>query len=145
MENRTLEASAAAAAMSVRTAGKWQRGSLPSETMKARTWRTRADPFEEVWDDVVLPLLENDAEGRLQATTIFSELEEQWPDRFTASQLRTLQRRLRDWRALHGPEREVFFEQEHPPGLLARTSRSARWICASSRHQAGHHESAAAG
>ena len=36
------------------------------------------------------------------------------------SQLRTLQRRLRDWRALSGPDREVFFEQEHPPGREAQ-------------------------
>ena len=32
--------------------------------------------------------------------------------------LRTLQRRVRQWRALHGAEREVYFAQEHPPGRL---------------------------
>lgn len=116
MENKTLEAAAAIAGMSERTARKWQRGPLPSEAKKERSWRTREDPFAEIWDEHVIPLLEHDTQGKLQATTIFAELEDRWPGRFPAGQLRTLQRRLRDWRALHGPEREVFFEQEHPPG-----------------------------
>ena len=46
--------------------------------------------------------------------------EEKFPGRFSASQLRTLQRRLQDWRALHGPDREVYFPQEHPPGREAQ-------------------------
>jgi len=29
-----------------------------------------------------------------------------------------MQRRVRQWRALHGAEREVYFAQEHPPGRL---------------------------
>jgi hypothetical protein len=56
----------------------------------------------------------------LEATTILERLEERYPNRFSHSQLRTLQRRLRDWRALHGPEQEVFFPQEHPPGREAQ-------------------------
>ena len=40
--------------------------------------------------------------------------------RFGSSQLRTLQRRIRDYRALHGPDREVYFQQEHPPGREAQ-------------------------
>ncbi|HTP25422.1 MAG TPA: IS21 family transposase, partial [Anaeromyxobacteraceae bacterium] len=43
-------------------------------------------------------------------------LQERYPERFVDAQVRTLQRRLRDWRAIHGPEKEVFFEQVHPPG-----------------------------
>ena len=27
---------------------------------------------------------------------------------------------MRDWRALHGPDREVYFEQKHPPGREAQ-------------------------
>jgi hypothetical protein len=52
----------------------------------------------------------------LQATTLLDWLEERRPGRFAAGQLRTLQRRLREWRALHGPEREVYFEQVALPG-----------------------------
>jgi hypothetical protein len=65
-------------------------------------------------------LLESDRDGVLEATTILSLLEERQPGCFQAGQLRTLQRRMRDWRALHGPEREVFFEQEHVPGREAQ-------------------------
>ena len=61
-----------------------------------------------------------DPEGKLKATTIIEWLEERNPGRFSASQLRTLQRRLQDWRALHGPEQEVYFPQEHPPGREAQ-------------------------
>ncbi len=52
----------------------------------------------------ILPLLEGEAAGRGRATTIIEWLEEKFPGRFSASQLRTLQRRLQDWRALNGPE-----------------------------------------
>jgi hypothetical protein len=36
-------------------------------------------------------------------------------------QLRTLQRRMKNWRALEGPPREVFFAQEHDPGELCQS------------------------
>ena len=120
MEGRTQEAAAAAAGMSVRTARRWQRGPLPSETKQPRRWRTRRDPFAEVWAEAVVPLLERDRDRMLQATTVLAWLEERYPGRFSEGQLRTMQRRLRDWRALHGPDREVFFPQEHPPGREAQ-------------------------
>ena len=47
-------------------------------------------------------------------------LEDKFPGRFSASQLRTLQRRLQDWRALNGPDQEVYFPQEHPPSREAQ-------------------------
>jgi hypothetical protein len=77
------------------------------------------DPFAGVWDPEVVPLLEADKDGELDATTILDDLEERHPGRFGPSQLRTLQRRMRDWRALYGPDREVYFEQVHPPGREA--------------------------
>ena len=120
MQGKTQEAAAAAAGMSVRSAGKWQRGLLPAERKSPRTWRTRPDPFTGIWNDVIEPLLRRDPESALQATTVLDWLEERYPGRFSPAQLRTLQRRLRDWRALHGPEQEVFFPQVHPPGREAQ-------------------------
>ena len=120
MEGKTQETAAAMSGMSVRSARKWQSGPLPSETKQERRWRTRPDPFDGVWEDEVEPLLRGDPRGRLKATTIIEWLEEQHPGRFSPSQLRTLQRRLQDWRALHGPEREVYFPQVHPPGREAQ-------------------------
>jgi hypothetical protein len=116
MEDKTQEAAAAAAGMSERSARKWEQGPLPSETRKPRWWRTRPDPYAEVWEKDVVPLLESDRRGELQAKTLFEELEARYPGRFQPGQRRTLERRVRDWRAVSGPEKEVFFAQEHPPG-----------------------------
>ena len=66
MEGKTLASAAAAAAMSDRTARTWKDGLLPSQTKEARDWRTRPDPFSEVWDTDVVPLLEADETGRLE-------------------------------------------------------------------------------
>ena len=120
MEGKTQETAAAKAGICVRSARNWQSGPLPSETKQERQWRTRSDPFEGVWEEGIEPLLQGEATGKLKATTIIEWLEEQHPGRFSASQLRTLQRRLQDWRALHGPDQEVYFPQEHPPGREAQ-------------------------
>ena len=120
MDGKSQEAAAAAAGMSVRTAREWERGALPSQTRKKRSWRTRRDPFEGVWTEEIEPLLRRDEERVLQATTILDLLEQRHPGRFGVGSLRTLQRRMRDWRALEGPDREVFFEQVHPAGREAQ-------------------------
>ena len=112
MEGKKQQTAAAMAGMSERSARKWQCGPLPSETKQERRWRTRPDPFDGVWEEEILPLLRGEAAGRLRATTIIEWLEEKFPGRFSASQLRTLQRRLQDWRALNGPDQEVYFPQE---------------------------------
>ena len=109
-----LSTAAAKAGMSEPTARKYRRtGKLPSESQVPRTWRTRPDPFEAVWSEVEA-LLEQDA--GLQAKTVFEELVRRYPGRFQAGQLRTLQRRFRNWRALRGAEQEVYFAQRHRPG-----------------------------
>lgn len=119
MADMTLEAAATAAGMSERAARKWQRGPLPSATKAPREWRTRPDPFVEVWATAIEPLLVEDKEGKLEAKTIFEELDRQWPGTFEVGQLRTLQRRVRAWRAARGPHKEVYFPQEHRPGRMA--------------------------
>jgi len=119
MEDKTQEAAAAAAGMSERSVRTWQEGPLPSATRTPRDWRTRPDPFAEVWDAEVVPLLGADEKGVLQATTLLELLQERYPGQFAPGQERTLQRRLRDWRALQGPRKEVFFEQTHVPGREA--------------------------
>lgn len=78
-----------------------------------RSWRTREDPFAGDWDEVV-ELLEVMPE--LQGACLFDYLREKYPGRHEDGQLRTLQRRVRLWRAQHGPERELFFDQVHFPG-----------------------------
>src|SRR5215475_11822423 len=98
MKGKTQKAAAAAAGMSERAARTWQKGQMPSEKDDARWWRTRKDPFAEVWDEIVVPLLERDPKGELESKTILEVLREQRRDEFNDGHLRTLQRRVRDWR-----------------------------------------------
>jgi hypothetical protein len=118
-EGKKQRAAAMAAGVSDRTARRWRAGPLPSATKKPRDWRTRADPFADVWEPVLLPLLEADTEGVFEATTLLEVLQERDPLRYGAGQLRTLQRRVSDWRALHGPDQDVIFPQDHVPGREA--------------------------
>jgi len=109
-------AAAAKAGISERSARRIEHSeALPSQREK-RTWRTRTDPLAPVWDSEVVPLLE--ADGALNAVTLLEELQRRYPGAYGTANLRTLQRRVRQWRAVHGPEREVYFAQEHPPGRL---------------------------
>ena len=119
MSGKTLAAAAAAAGMSERTARRCQSGGLPSTAKAPRTWRTREDPFANVWQSEVVPQLVADTDGRLQALTLFTALCRRHPGRFQPGQLRTLQRRVREWRAQYGPDREVYFEQVAVPGREA--------------------------
>lgn len=115
-EGKTIATAAAAAGMSERSAYAWKHGALPSDTKSPRTWRTRADPFDEVWDTELVPLLVADKDGVLEATTLIADLQKRHGDRYGLGQLRTLQRRVHEWRALHGPGKEVMFEQRHEAG-----------------------------
>lgn len=91
-------------------------GRVPSELPPARRWRTRSDAFAEVWGEIRL-LLEGNA--GLEAKTVFEYLQRRYPGRFADGQSRTLQRRVKGWRATEGPAKEVFFAQQHPPGRLS--------------------------
>ena len=115
-EGKTMAVAAATAGMSLRSGHAWKQGPLPSETKGPRTWRTRPDPFAGVWEAEVVPLLVADKAGVLEATTILDELQRRSGASYGPGQLRTLQRRLHDWRALQGPGKEVMFEQRHEPG-----------------------------
>jgi len=114
-----VSTAAAKAGMCERTARKYRKaGKLPRDLAQEHNWRTRPDPFEDVWAQVQA-LLEG-APG-LQSKTVFAELQRLYPGRFPAGQIRTLQRRIRDWRALNGPEKEIFFSQEHLPGEVGQS------------------------
>jgi hypothetical protein len=91
---------------------------LPSEMSPERTWRTRSDPFVEDWDEAMEML---EAAPTLEAKTVFEYLCEKYPDAHQEGQLRTFQRRVREWRALSGPPKLVFFPQEHRPGEAMQT------------------------
>jgi Mu transposase, C-terminal domain len=119
MNGNTQAAAAAASSMSLRTAREWEAGPVPSATTQLRDWRTRPDPFADVWRTDVEPLLRRDTRGILEAKVMLELLRTRYPDQFHPGQARTLQRRFREWRAQHGPEPEVFFEQVAVPGREA--------------------------
>ncbi len=113
-KGRSQRVAAARAGMSERTARKYERaGKLPSQLKVPHTWRTRPNPFAADWPWVVEQLERDPA---LQGTTLFALLCARHPGRYRPTQVRTLQRHIAAWRALHGPEREVIFEQVHTPG-----------------------------
>ena len=109
------------AGMDRKTARKYVRaGKLPSELRQPHTLRTREDPFAADWPELQ-GMLEEAPE--LEATTLLEYLTGKRPDAYEPGQLRTLQRRVREWRAQRGPEREVFFPQAHHPGEAIQTDR----------------------
>jgi len=118
-KNGKVGQAAMKAGLNRKTASKYMgAGKLPSEMPVERTWRTRADPFEADWPEVARRL--KDA-PELKAKTLFEWLQSQRPEGYEAGQLRTFQRRVRDWRALHGPDKEVYFAQAHRPGEAMQT------------------------
>jgi hypothetical protein len=112
---RTQTQSADAASISERTGRSLDRHGRTARP--PREYRTRADPFSTVWAEEIEPLLVRDAQ--LQAVTLFADLQRRHPGVYMDGQLRTLERRVRQWRAVSGPARPVMFPQEHPPGWQA--------------------------
>jgi transposase len=86
-----------------------------SKTMVDRHWRTRKDPFESVWPEAEEML---EVMPELDGVTLFRYFQESYPDRFEEGQLRTLQRQVSSWKAVNGPEREIFFNQKQVPGKV---------------------------
>jgi hypothetical protein len=104
--------------MSVRSAQRIDRGDHQPQNQPqcGRSWRTRADPLADVWDSVLVPMLEK--APQLEPQTLLLHLEQTFPGQEWFRRKRTLQRRVEQWQALHGPGQEVMFMQEHRAGVL---------------------------
>jgi hypothetical protein len=105
----TQETAAAKAGISVRSGRRIDKAGGPRPTPQ-RDWRTRHDPLDAVWEPELLPLL--NAEPSLTGTTLLEYLLDHYPEHYDQSVLRTLQRRVKQWRALEGPDKDVVFRQE---------------------------------
>jgi len=104
------QVAADAVGISVRSAQRIDRGNLQPEgqqQQQGRHWRTRADPLAEVWDSVLVPMLER--APQLEPQTLLLHLERTFPDQEWYRRERTLQRRVEQWRALQGPAQAVMF------------------------------------
>jgi hypothetical protein len=114
-QTETASVAAAKAGFSAATAYRIEQDPrLPSQK-KAPRGRRRQDPLAAVWESEIVPLLKG-VPG-LRPVAIFDEIRRRHPA-IGASIRRTLERRIRGWRALNGPDRDVIFRQEHPPGRL---------------------------
>jgi hypothetical protein len=115
----SLTFAAAKAGMDRKTARKHRHADrLPSQRAAPagqRSYRTREDPFAGVWSEVEALLEESSG---WEAKTLLEELQRRHPGQFSEKHLRTMQRRIKHWRATRGPDKEVFFAQEHLPGRL---------------------------
>lgn len=108
--------SATKAGMDPKTALKYRKSEqMPSQMATPHTWRTREDPFCKDWPQIQEMIEINPG---LEAKTIFEYLQREDPGTYQDGQLRTLQRRIKRWRATEGPAKEVYFPQVHHPGEL---------------------------
>lgn len=109
----TQTVAAAKAGLSERTARRID-SKAHQPVARKRSWRTREDPLTDVWEPIVLPLLNQIPD--LPAIDIFDHLCELHADKFDTRARRTLERRVNHWRQLNGPDLPVIFPQEHLPG-----------------------------
>ena len=115
---KTLTMAAAKAGMSRKTARYLKSGKLPSQCQPERYWRTRSDPFESVWPEVKEILKRSPT---VEAKAVFDHLCRQQEGAFQQGQLRTLQRRIKQWKAEYGEAKEVMFPQKYQPGHQAQS------------------------
>jgi hypothetical protein len=106
---------AAKAGFSTATAYRIEHDPRPPSARAIPRGRRRPDPLASIWDSEVVPLLR--ASPGLRPVALFDEMRRRHPD-LGAGIRRTLERRIRSWRALHGPEQEVIFRQVHEPGRM---------------------------
>lgn len=108
-----VPAAAARAAISIASAYRIEGDPRPPSEKTVPRGRRRPDPLADIFDAEVVPLLRT-APG-LRPVAVFAELRRRHPN-LPEGVRRTLERRIRYWRALHGPERDVIFRQDHEPG-----------------------------
>jgi transposase InsO family protein len=111
---RTQAQASAKAGISERSARRIEHGELGESAHRERHWRTRSDPFAGVWEEEIVSRLEQ--QPRLDATTLFEDLQERHPGQYGNGKKRTFQRRVKAWKALHGADKDVIFRQVQEPG-----------------------------
>jgi len=114
-KNNTQKVAAAKAGISESSGYRIEKQALQPKNGQ-RSWRTRPDPLESIWDSVVIPLLEKDTD--ISPVGIYDHLCEHYQDKFNPSSRRTLERRVKQWRHLNAGSGDVVFVQHHEPGRL---------------------------
>lgn len=88
---------------------------LPANKPK-RHWRTRQDPFSDIWESEIVPMLIKTPE--LKPKTLFEYLQGKYPGQYGSSKERTFQRKIKKWKAQYGKGKEVMFLQRQVPGRM---------------------------
>jgi transposase InsO family protein len=112
-QGQSQETAAAKSGISERSARRIEKGERPS-IPRERHWRTREDPLDAIWESELVPLLEE--EPGLTGLTLWEYLEDEHAGQFPYQVLRTLQRRVKHWKATQGPDKTVIFRQSVPAG-----------------------------
>ena len=117
MNNRKLEmtqkCASAKAGISERSGRNTEKGHRSCVKIP-RKWRTRPDPLVEVWGSVLVPMLTECPD--LRPMTLLEYLQREYEGQYPDSILRTLERRIKNWKTISGPPKEVMISQNHPPG-----------------------------
>ena len=103
------------AKISERTGQRIEAGQHQPNRGKVKSQNSTQDPLGDVWDKELEPMLKK--EPRLNPMTLFEYLQDTYPGKYPQV-LRTIQRRVQTWKALHGPSPEVMFELRHEPGVM---------------------------
>jgi hypothetical protein len=114
-EGLPQEPASTIAGISLRSGQRIDAGEQATDRGHVATTRRVADPLASVWASELEPMLRS--QPSLKPTTLYEYLQEQHPGKY-GSVLRTLQRRVQAWKAIHGDSPEVMFELRHEPGLL---------------------------
>ncbi len=96
---KTQKTAAAMAGISERSGRRIEKDELQSGGNQKRYWRTHPDFFLEVWEHTIVPLLKENPS--LKAVALFKYLQKEFPGQYADNKLRTFQRRVRQWKALH--------------------------------------------
>ena len=115
-KGKTQVTAAVKAGISERSGRRVEKGEILPGRKPKRYWRTRIDPFVDVWESEILPKLTNNP--KLTPQTLFENLQNDHPGEYQDSKLRTFQRRVSKWKVLYGPDKEVMFRQEQIIGRM---------------------------
>lgn len=107
---------AAMAGISERSARRLEKGEIEPGQERNRHWRTRKDPFADVWESEIVPMLSSQPE--LKPKTLFEYLQDKYPGEYGNSKERTFQRKVKKWKGQYGKNKEVMFLQRQIPGRM---------------------------
>lgn len=115
-EGKTQVTASAKAGISARSGRRIDKGEVKHREKRPRYWRTRKDPFADVWENEIVPMLKN--APPLSPQTLFEYLQKKFPGRYPDSKKRTFQRRVKAWKAICGADKEVMFLQDQQVGRM---------------------------